>query len=476
MTTQVPGRHVALIGFMGAGKSTVGAEVAKRIGRPFRDLDRELETALQVSIASYFAEAGEEAFRKREALATVAALGDPEPAVLALGGGAVTSRAVREELGRRAVTVLLEVDAATAWERSQGGDRPLAQERGAFTALFDQRQPVYREAADVVARDADDAVLAAGGVRVGVGLLELLGEHVPGDGPAALVTDARVAGIHGADAQLALGSRLVSTHELPAGEAAKSLSACERLWNELDLDRGGTIVALGGGCTTDSAGFVASGYMRGVEWVPVPTTLVGQVDAGIGGKTAINLPAAKNLVGAFHWPAATVIDPALLQTLPEQERTGGLAEVVKTGLLAGEPLWELPEPEQVRRCAAFKTAVCLRDPHDRGERKMLNLGHTFAHALEAGSGYGLPHGQAVALGLLAALRLSGLPTAEVEDVLSPQPVSVDPDKAWAALALDKKRAGGRPCFVLLEAVGQPVVDVELPEERIREALDALIAV
>src|SRR6266536_6215394 len=144
-----------------------------------------------------------------------------------------------------------------------------------------------------------------------------------------------VTGVQTCALPISLGSRLVSTHELPAGEAAKSLSACERLWNELDLDRGGTIVALGGGCTTDSAGFVASGYMRGVEWVPVPTTLVCQVDAGIGGKTAINLPAAKNLVGAFHWPAATVIDPALLQTLPEQERTGGLAEVVKTGLLAG---------------------------------------------------------------------------------------------------------------------------------------------
>ena len=117
----------------------------------------------------------------------------------------------------------------------------------------------------------------------------------------------------------------------------------------------------------------------------MPTTLVGQVDAAIGGKTALNLPAGKNLVGAFHWPVRTVIDPALLATLPADERRAGLAEVVKTGLLAGEPLWELPDAELVRRCAAFKTAVCLRDPHDRGERAILNLGHTFAHALEAAS-------------------------------------------------------------------------------------------
>ncbi len=468
-------KHLALIGFMGAGKSTLGAEVAERIGRPFRDLDLEIEATLQTSIASYFVEAGEEAFRKREAIATVAALRDREASVLALGGGAVTSTAVREELKRRAVTVLVEVDAAVAWERSRGAERPLAQERGAFIALFDQREPLYREAADVVARDADDVVLSAGGVRVGVGLLELLAELVPGDGPVALVTDARVGGIHGADAQLALGSRLVSTHELPPEESAKLISACERLWGELALDRDGTIVALGGGCTSDAAGFVAATYMRGIDWVPVPSTVVGQVDAAIGGKTAINLPAAKNLVGAFHWPDATVIDPALLQTLPEQERAGGLAEVVKTGLLAGEPLWELPETEQVRRCAAFKTAVCLRDPFEQGERRILNLGHTFAHALEAAAGYELSHGQAVALGLLAALRLSGLPTDEVEEVLSPQPVSVDREKAWTALQLDKKRAGGAPRLVLLAARGRPTIDVELPPSQVRAALDSLIA-
>src|SRR5206468_12581222 len=142
------------------------------------------------------------------------------------------------------------------------------------------------------------------------------------------------------------------------------------------------------------------------DWIAVRSTLVGQVDAAIGGKVGIDLPEGKNLAGAFHWPAATVIDTALLETLPDEELRNGLAEVVKTGLLAGEPLWELERDEQVRRCAAFKAAVCLADPLDRGVRAQLNLGHTFAHALEAGSGYRLPHGRAVALGLLAALRLS----------------------------------------------------------------------
>jgi 3-dehydroquinate synthetase len=217
--------------------------------------------------------------------------------------------------------------------------------------------------------------------------------------------------------------------------------------------------------------------MRGVAWSAVPTTLVGQVDAGIGGKTAIDLPGAKNAVGAFHWPVRVVCDPSLLTTLPEAERRNGLAEVVKTGLLAGEPIWERSEPEQVRACAAFKSGVCLGDPHDRGPRNQLNLGHTFAHALEAAARYELPHGRAVALGLLAALRLSGLEDAveTVRTVLDPQPVAVDGEAAWAALARDKKAERGTPRLVLLDAPGRPRFGVELPADDVRAALDELIA-
>ena len=208
----------------------------------------------------------------------------------------------------------------------------------------------------------------------------------------------------------------------------------------------------------------------------MPSTLLGQVDAAIGGKTAIDLPEGKNLVGAFHWPAETVIDTSLLETLPEEERRNGLAEVVKTGLLAGDPLWELETDEQVRRCAAFKAAVCLRDPFERGERIQLNLGHTFAHALEAASGYAVPHGRAVALGLTAALRMSGLDeeARTVEEVLQPEPVAVDSDSAWNALQRDKKAADGRLRLVLLDAPGEPRVE-EVEPGRVREALDALIA-
>jgi shikimate kinase/3-dehydroquinate synthase len=217
--------------------------------------------------------------------------------------------------------------------------------------------------------------------------------------------------------------------------------------------------------------------MRGIEWVAVPSTLVGQVDAAIGGKVGIDLPEGKNLVGAFHWPAETVIDTKLLGTLPDDERRNGLAEVVKTGLLAGEPLWELDTVEQVRRCAAFKAAVCIRDPHERGDRAWLNLGHTFGHALETASGFAVPHGRAVALGLLAALRLSDLEeeARTVEDVLAPAPVEVDRDAAWAALQRDKKARGGKIHLVVLDAPGSPRVTSELEPGHVRAALDALIA-
>jgi shikimate kinase/3-dehydroquinate synthase len=449
---------------MGAGKSTLAEELAGRLGWISADLDGLVETFADLTIPEIFERYGEAGFREREA--QVADILEKRHVVVSLGGGAVESTEVRRLLREHSITLWLDVDVDTAWQRVRGSDRPLAQDESEFRRLYDERRPLYEEVADFKPRDVDDAVLAAAGVHVGIGALESLSELVPGDGPVALIADAHVAGIHGADAQLALGGRVASTHEV----AGKSSADLEALWRSLRLDRGGAIVALGGGTTTDLAGFAAATYMRGVDWVAVPTSLVGQVDAAIGGKTAIDLPEAKNLVGAFHWPARTVIDPALLTTLPEEERRNGLAEVVKTGLLAGEPLWELSEPELVRRCAAFKAALCLRDPEDRGPRHALNLGHTFAHALEAASGYELSHGRAVGLGLLAALRLSGRETTAVDEVLAPEPVRVDRDRAWEALLRDKK---GRLRIVLLGADGAR--ESELPEPEVRSALDALIA-
>jgi shikimate kinase / 3-dehydroquinate synthase len=448
---------------MGAGKTAI----ARGLGLPH------VETDADVPIELF--DDGEPAFRAREAEVAREVLTRPEPVIVDLGGGAVTTPEVRELLRERATVVWIDVDTDAAWQRVQGSDRPLARSHEEFKRLYEERRPIYAEVADIVARDADDVVLAAAGIHVQHGALQRLGELVPGDGAAALVSDPHVAGIHGMDAQLALGPRLAETHELPPGEEAKTLTALDRLWQDLRLDRGGTIVALGGGCTTDAAGFAAAAYLRGIAWTPVPTSLVAQVDAAIGGKTAIDLPQGKNLVGAFHWPTRTVIDPALLETLPEPQRLEGLAEIVKTGLLADVPLWELPDDELVRRCAAFKAAICLRDPREQGERAILNLGHTFAHALEAAAGYeGMTHGRAVALGLLAALRLSGRDTQVVEDVLRPRPARVDRERAWEAMKRDKKARGGELRLVLLGDDG-PRWDVPVPEADVRCELDRLIA-
>jgi shikimate kinase/3-dehydroquinate synthase len=458
-------RHLVLIGFMGAGKTTIAPEVGSRLDRTRVELDDVVAREVG-DIAQTFANKGEAFFRVQEARHAIGALGQRTPLVIGFGGGAITSPSVKAELEGAAFTVMLDVDAQTAWTRV-GGTRPLAQNEEQFTSLHAEREPLYREAADAVVTsgDVDGVVLAAAGVCHERGALARLGELVPGDGPVALVGDATVLGLYGAAAGTALGDRLSSTHELPAGEPAKQIAVVEQLWSELRLDRGGTIVALGGGAATDTAGFAAATYLRGVAWVAVPTSLVGQVDAGIGGKTAIDTPQGKNLVGAFHWPARVVIDESLLETLPERERRQGEAERIKTELLAGREL-------DVRAAAAYKSALCLRDPHDHGPRQWLNLGHTFAHGLEAAADYDLPHGEAVALGLLAALRLSGHDTTLVEDALDPQPVHVDRERAWEALQRDKKRTGESFNLVLLGDDG-PVVEAR-PAHEVRAALDSLI--
>jgi shikimate kinase/3-dehydroquinate synthase len=458
------GKHLALVGFMGAGKTTAGREVARATHRPFLDTDEEFERR-HGPIAAFFAERGEAEFRRLEELVVAEALATPEPAVLALGGGAVLSPVTRDRLAA-AFVVHLDVGVDAAWERASGSGRPLARDEAEFRELFEARTPFYAGAGDAEARSAEDVLLAALGIALRAGGAEALDEAALG-APLAVVADERVRALH-EPPFLRFAS---SVHEVPAGEAAMTLAVVERLWTELGLGRGGTILAFGGGSTTDVAGFVAATYLRGLPWVAVPTTLTGQVDAAIGGKTGVNTAEGKNLAGAFHSPRTVVIDPDLLSTLPERERRAGMAEVVKTGLLAGRPVWELPEEEMIRACAAYKAGVVLSDPYEtEGRRAWLNLGHTFAHALEAGSGYRVPHGEAVALGLLAALRLSGQPTDAVEEVLRPEPVEADLDAAWAALRRDKK---GEGVFVLLEEPGRPVVTT-VPDTDARAALSALV--
>jgi len=448
-------KHLALIGFMGAGKSTLGRKLARLTHRPFADTDEEIEKRFG-PIGELF-ERGEPEFRRVEEQIVAEALAGPR-SVIALGGGAVLSETTRKRLRRTAFVVWVTVDVDAAWSRVRDSGRPLARDREQFGHLFEERADFYDLLAQGTGQDADSVLLES--------LHVIFSSEIACN--AAVIADERVASLYELPVT---DSVTLVTHVVPPGEQAKTLAVVERLWGELAVGRDGWIVGFGGGSTTDVAGFTAATYLRGLRWVAVPTTLVGMVDAAIGGKTGINTEQGKNLAGAFHFPWEVRLDPRYLGTLPAEERRAGMAEVVKTGLLAGEPLWELPDDEMIRACAAFKSAVVISDPYEReGRRAILNLGHTFGHALEAASGYEVRHGDAVALGLLAALRISGRPTAIVDEVLSPQPVRVDRDRAWDALLRDKK---GALNLVLLGDEGGYVTSV--PERDVRTALDELIA-
>jgi len=448
-------KHLALIGFMGAGKTTLGRELARLTARPFIDTDEEIEKRFG-PIGELF-ERGEPEFRRIEEQVVAEALAGPI-AVIALGGGAVLSDETWKRLRRSAFVAWVTVDVDTAWARVRDSGRPLARDREQFGRLFDERAARYEVLAQGTGQDTRAVLLES--------LHIIFSSEIACD--AAVVADERVASLHELPTA---GGVTLTTHLVPAGEQAKTPVVVERLWNELGVGRDGWIIGFGGGSTTDVAGFTAATFLRGLHWVAVPTTLVGMVDAAIGGKTGVNTGKGKNLVGAFHFPWEIRIDSRFLATLPAEERRAGMAEVVKTGLLSGDELWSLPEDEMIRSCAAFKTAVVLSDPYEReGRRAILNLGHTFAHALETASGYELRHGDAVALGLLAALRLSGRSTDVVEEILAPEPVRVDRDRAWDALLRDKK---GRLRLVLLGDDGGFVTEV--PEADVRRALDELIA-
>jgi shikimate kinase/3-dehydroquinate synthase len=455
-----------------------------------------------MSIARFFAAYGERKFRQREEPVVLRALRSGAP-VVALGGGAVLSETVRAALAGHTV-VWLDVALDTAWERAAGDDRPLAGDRASFAALYEERRSLYASVADAFIPEGDRLVRAArpaldalrdappgtklvyastaGGdypVYVGRGLLG--GLPRPGR-RAFLVTDEHVAAHY--------GERLRDVHHTIAiapGEEHKTLAAAEGVWRELaaqGMGRDDHIVALGGGVVGDLAGFCAATYQRGVPVVQVPTTVVAQVDSAYGGKTGVDLPEAKNYVGSFHQPAAVITDVDTLATLPSEEHAAGYAEVLKTALIAGGSLWERVvsgadvDERVVLDCARTKLAVVAADERDGGARQLLNLGHTVGHAIETATGYvRYRHGEAVALGLLAALRLSGQDElrAQVAALLAARglPTALEGASAEdvvAATRLDKKRRGDEVPFVLVHAPG----DVRFGEPV--DAADVLAAV
>jgi 3-dehydroquinate synthase len=493
---------------MGAGKSTGARSLAAELGAEPVDSDRELEQRLGEPVESYFDREGEQAFRLREEELVLELLAREDAPVVALGGGALGSEGVRDALARHTV-VHLEVDPDEAWRRASGRGRPLARDRGRFAQLHGDRAAMYESVADAVLPPSDrDAIRRAlpalrglegapGGKRLvwdsaasgdypvflGHGLIEA-GFFHPEDGRRLVVTDENVARAQPFECD----ERVVAM----AGEEHKSIHGAEfvlRALAEAGAERGDIVVAVGGGVVGDLAGFCAAIYQRGMRHVQVPTSLVAQVDSAYGGKTGVDLPEGKNYAGAFHQPSAVICDPAALATLPPEELGAGYAEVVKTALIAGGPLWARVrqggkvDADMILGCVRTKLAVVAQDERDAGRRQVLNLGHTVGHAIEAATGYTrYRHGEAVAVGLLVALRLSGREPlrSEVAELLAahglPRSFSgASTDEVLELVERDKKRSGGRVPFVLVEAPGEVTPGHDVPAAGLRAAIDEVNA-
>ncbi len=520
--------NIILTGFMGTGKSAVGREVARRLGREFVDMDAVIEARAGKPIPRIFAEDGEAAFRQMEA-ALCAELSARDGLVIATGGGALVNPDNRARMMASGNIVCLNAAPDEILRRvSDHSDRPLLQvadPRARIVELLAARREAYAAipwqvdtTALTVAEVAERVIAIAGfetlvvhypggeyPLHVGVGTLAHVGGALraagaPEGSRVAIVSNPTVAPLYAAQVEASLYAvgfqPFVCT--MPDGEPYKTLATVESLYGQFltgGLDRSGTVLALGGGVVGDVAGFAAATFMRGVRLAQVPTTLLAMVDSSIGGKTGVDLPQGKNLVGAFKQPAVVVIDPAVLATLPAAEFRCGMAELIKHGVIGDAGLFaELESVSQrigaphILRSLRVKAAIVEEDPFETGRRAVLNLGHTTGHALETLSGYALRHGEAVSIGMVAAARIAvelgradpSLP-GRIETVLSGWglPVRCPPFAAediWAAMAHDKKRRGRGLRWVLPRAIGEVEIVEDVPSEVIISVLRGLGAI
>jgi shikimate kinase / 3-dehydroquinate synthase len=543
--------NIFLVGLMGAGKTTIGRLLARKLGKRFVDSDHEIEARTGASIPWIFEIEGEASFRRREA-DMIRELAGQHGLVLATGGGAVLDAGTRALLAERGTVIYLRAGINSILQRtSHDRNRPLLQTpnpRGKLEELTAQREPLYREVADLVidtgrpnvqsmvhaileqiaALDAArarqrpatpmnqqtrmtiDVALGSRSypIEIGRGLLDdpqLLARHV-GNGKVAIVTNTTVAPLYLARvaAPLRAAGREVVEIVLPDGEEHKHWATLNLVFDALlanKCDRKTTVVALGGGVIGDMAGFAAATYMRGVRFVQVPTTLLAQVDSSVGGKTGINHPLGKNMIGAFYQPRAVLADVATLDTLAPRELSAGLAEVIKHGAILDAAFFSWIEQHigqlvardpqalahAIARSCEIKAEVVRQDERESGLRAVLNFGHTFGHAIESGLGYGnWLHGEAVGCGMVMAADLSQrmglIDGAAVERVralvkAAGLPV-VAPDlgaERWIELMeVDKKNEGGTIKFILLKPLGSPSI-TGVPRETLLQTLAACIA-
>ncbi|WP_298224464.1 3-dehydroquinate synthase [Acidocella sp.] len=529
-------RSIVLVGLMGAGKTAIGKRLAALLGLPFYDADEEIERAAGMTIAEIFKTHGEVAFRAGEKRVIQRLLGNGR-IVLATGGGAFMDPETRAFIRERATSVWLRCPVPVLVQRTAGRThRPLLNAGNpaeVLEKLSALRSPVYAMA-DIIVDGSEDLphVTTANvanaietyraprrvevklahssyDVLIGGGLLARAGALMAPLLPQPrcfIVTDEHVAALH-------LNTLMTSLDEVgiahqsfvvKPGEASKSFASFQALMDDLlaaKIDRKTTVIAFGGGVVGDLAGFAAASAMRGVPFVQIPTSLLAQVDSSVGGKTGINSVHGKNLVGAFYQPLLVLADTGVLDTLPPRECAAGYAEIVKTGLIADADFYEWCEvhgaalvggdkeaqASAIEHAVRFKARVVGDDEREtkpNDGRALLNLGHTFAHALEAETGYGggLLHGEAVATGLVLAAHLSAsLGLAPQEDApriaqhlaetgLPVRIADLSAEHLLAHMKLDKKNRGGKLHFVLTRGIGRAFTSGDVPEDLVRATL------
>ena len=544
-------RSIVLVGIMGAGKTTMGRRLAAWLGLPFADADAEIELAAGMTIPEIFDKHGEAHFRDGERRVVARLLADG-PRVIATGGGAFMNAATREAIANAGLSVWLKPEFDVVMRRvRKRSNRPLLNTpdpEAAMRRLMEERDPIYA-LADLKVESCDGphehvlqdllealrqklglaAPLAAPPVRVDVALAGRPYEILIGDGllaqagpriaalapgaACAIIVDANVAALHlpALESSLALAGIRCVTHCIPPGETSKSYAqfaaGCDAVI-AAKMERNDLIIAFGGGVVGDLAGYIAASVRRGMGFVQIPTSLLAQVDSSVGGKTGINSPHGKNLVGAFHQPALVLADSGVLNTLPPREFRAGYAEVAKYGLIDDAEFFYWLEhnwrgvfgggPERreaIRKSCAAKAAVVARDETETGDRALLNLGHTFGHALERLTQYDgarLVHGEGVAIGMTAAFRFStrlglcsGQDAARVEGHLRNVGLPTrmgqipgfapDADALLDAMYQDKKVQRGKLTFILARGIGQSFIAKNIDPAKVRDFLASEIA-